>query len=298
MQIRFNRTGAERKALVAAMGEVLEVKPMYMGAPGFAYSVGAYTVDKDGTLESGDGAEIFPLLEALAQRGFVPEETPEPMGENAGGGQQTAAAGAMEASDSVCTGDVLSIELPAEGLHGTAAENLKRLIAGKAPLIRAALGDSLANGADALPVDFADGKVRFPWFQPGMDAEALNAWSRFVIALCEAAKKQKRVIMTEKSCDGSEKYAMRCFLLKLGFIGEEYKAMRRAILSHLSGSGSFKSGDGKKPRPEQPAATQGDCLSCGQSMSEPGEAETGPERLFYAERREYVSEDGFCPEYN
>lgn len=223
---------------------------------------------------------------------------PEPMGGHADSDLPPDAADAMEAADSVCTGDVLSIELPTEGLHSTAAENLKRLIAGKAPLIRAALGDSLANGADALSVDFVDGKVRFPWFQPGMDAETLDAWSRFVIALCEAAKKQKRVIITEKPYDGSEKYAMRCFLLKLGFIGEEYKAARKAILSHLSGNGSFKSGDGKKPRAEKPAAAQGDCLSCGQSMSEPGEAETGPDRLFCAERREYVSEDGFCPEYN
>ena len=298
MQIRFNRTGAERKALVAAMGEVLEMKPRYMGAPGFAYSVGAYTVDKDGTLESGDGAEIFPLLEALAQRGFVPEETPESMGGHADSDLPPDAADAMEASDSVCTEDVLSIELPAEGLHGVAAENLKRLIAGKAPLIRAALGENLAGGADTLPVDFTDGKVRFPWFQPGTDAETLDAWSRFVISLCEAAKKQKRVIITEKPYDGSEKYAMRCFLLKLGFIGDEYKAARKAILSHLSGSGSFKSGDGKKPRTEEPAAAQGDCLSCGQSMSEPGEAETGQDRLFCVERQEYVSEDGFCPEYN
>ena len=277
MQIKFNRTGAERKALVAAMGEILEAKPQYLGAPGFAYSVGPYTIDKEGALE-GDACEaaFASLLEALAQRGFLPEGTPAP---------------------DVAAEEVVAVELPDAGFHYTAAENLKRLIAGKAPLIRAALGGDLAESAYALPVIFAEDKVRFPWFRPGMDADTTDAWMRFVCALCETAKKQKRVILTEKAYDGSEKYAMRCFLLKLNFIGDEYKAARKVILANLSGNGSFKSGEGKKQAAETTAAL-GDCLSCGRSISEPGEDESGPDRLFCVERQAYVSEDGCCPEYN
>ena len=279
MQIRFNRTGAQRKALVTAIGEVLEVKPKYMGAPGFAYSIGSYMVDKEGTLESGAGteSEIASLLSALATQGFVAEDAPNP---------------------DAYAEDVLSIELPAKGLQGTAFENLKRLIAGKAPLIRAALGKNLANSADALPVLYSDGKACFPWFQPDMAPDMTEAWSRFAAALCETAKKQRRVIMTEKAYDGSEKYAMRCFLLKLGFIGEEYKAARQAILSNLSGNGSFKSAEGRQAKPAAETTPHGDCLSCGRSMSEPGEGEAGHDRLFCTERQAYVSEDGVCPAYN
>ena len=41
-------------------------------------------------------------------------------------------------------------------------------------------------------------------------------------------------------------YAFRCFLLRLGFIGEEYKAERKILLSKLSGSSAFKSGKAKE----------------------------------------------------
>ena len=44
----------------------------------------------------------------------------------------------------------------------------------------------------------------------------------------------------------NEKYAFRCFLLRLGMIGEEYKAARKVLLRNLTGSSAFRSG---KPEP-------------------------------------------------
>ena len=40
----------------------------------------------------------------------------------------------------------------------------------------------------------------------------------------------------------NEKYAFRCFLLRLGFIGDEFKADRKVLLQNLSGSTAFKGG--------------------------------------------------------
>ncbi len=40
----------------------------------------------------------------------------------------------------------------------------------------------------------------------------------------------------------NEKYAFRCFLLRLGFIGSEYKAERKILLKNLCGSSTFKNG--------------------------------------------------------
>jgi len=40
----------------------------------------------------------------------------------------------------------------------------------------------------------------------------------------------------------NEKYAFRCFLLRLGFIGAEYKIERKILLRNLTGSSAFKSG--------------------------------------------------------
>ena len=37
----------------------------------------------------------------------------------------------------------------------------------------------------------------------------------------------------------SEKYAFRCFLLRLGFIGNDYKPQRKILMRRLSGSAAF-----------------------------------------------------------
>lgn len=59
------------------------------------------------------------------------------------------------------------------------------------------------------------------------------------------SRNQKRINATEKEVD-NEKYAFRCFLLRLGFIGNEYKAERKILLRNLSGSSAFKT-----PKPEK-----------------------------------------------
>ena len=56
---------------------------------------------------------------------------------------------------------------------------------------------------------------------------------------------QKRVNASEKEVD-NEKYAFRCFLLRLGFIGNEYKTQRKILLRNLTGSSAFKSGSRKE----------------------------------------------------
>lgn len=58
-------------------------------------------------------------------------------------------------------------------------------------------------------------------------------------------KKQKRINSTENSIE-NEKYAFRCFLLRLGFIGAEYKDERKILLQNLSGTSDFKSGKRKE----------------------------------------------------
>ena len=44
----------------------------------------------------------------------------------------------------------------------------------------------------------------------------------------------------------NEKYAFRCFLLRLGFIGDKYKQTRKILLRNLAGSSAFKDGQPKE----------------------------------------------------
>ena len=67
MRIEFNVTGSDRKALVTAMGEILNVKPKYMGMPSMNYEVDYFTVTKDGAVEFDDRADSEEI-EQLARR--------------------------------------------------------------------------------------------------------------------------------------------------------------------------------------------------------------------------------------
>ena len=235
MRFEFNRTGAERKALVQAMGEILEVKPRYLGMPTAAYEVDYFRIDKNGTVEFDDRAdsgEIENLLEQLAERGF------------AGEGQEAATDATKETAENDTAGaDTapqdenvrLTVAMP---LGSANIDNLKKMLEAKGSLIKKAFG------IDELPVEVDEEKISFPWFSE-TDSDTARAYTNFISALCKMSREQKRITATEKAVD-NEKYAFRCFLLRLGFIGEEYKADRKILLRNLKGSSAFKSGTKKE----------------------------------------------------
>ena len=109
------------------------------------------------------------------------------------------------------------------------------LVSSKATVLKAALE------APELPIELDSEKISFPWFTyHGIDGE-VDAYQKLVFALIETAKKLKYVSETEKPQDNL-KYAMRLFLVRLGFVGEEYKQARKILLRNLSGNCSWKSG--------------------------------------------------------
>ena len=57
----------------------------------------------------------------------------------------------------------------------------------------------------------------------------------------------KRVTASEREVE-NERYAFRCFLLRLGFIGDEYKSERKTLLKNLNGSSAFRDGQKKKDK--------------------------------------------------
>ena len=59
------------------------------------------------------------------------------------------------------------------------------------------------------------------------------------------AKQNLRIKAQPKEVD-NEKYAFRCFLLRLSFIGPEYKSERKILLSNLTGSSAFLTEESKQ----------------------------------------------------
>jgi len=247
MQIQYNVKGSQRKALIAAMRTVLNDIPHYEGAPTFNYTLGAYTIDKNGTVScphSHESAEVQNLISELEHDGFTGEVIPDfedlqmTMEEELGLGRQhrddEQGENGMQVSDMPEPDATrLSIGLPCGDLGEAGLENLKQIVASKAGLIKKALG------TDELPIEVDGNKIYFDWFPaPSSEAE-LDAYSKLLTALLTMAKTQKRVTAMERNPE-NEKYAFRCFLLRLGFIGDEYKAARKLLLRNLSGNGAFK----------------------------------------------------------
>ena len=254
MRFEFNRTGAERKALVQAMGEILEVKPKYLGMPTAAYQVDYFHIDKTGAVEFDDRAdseEIENLLERLAERGIV--AAPAETAQEGGTAEESADAenNAEEPETEAQGADLgLTVAMPRDSFTDAALENLRKLVDAKGSLIKKALA------VDSLPIETDGEKVSFPWFAEGQDSESVKAYTHFIAAICDMARNQKRITAKEKPAD-NEKYAFRCFLLRLGFIGAEYKGERKILLKNLSGSSAFKNGEPKsetlRPEPVNPA---------------------------------------------
>lgn len=258
MEKRYNVTGGRRKEMVEAISGIVGIKAVYMRMPTCAYAISNMVVSKEGTLTwdaRTDSGMVEKVLAGLAQAGFTAEpeemaeepqetvagESAEEAQESATGPQEVATdapEGAAEESAPAEPQDAaigLTVALPRESFTDAALENLRKLVDAKGSLIKKALA------VDSLPIETDGEKVSFPWFADGQDGDAATAYTHFITALCDMARNQKRVTAKEKPAD-NEKYAFRCFLLRLGFIGAEYKGERKILLRNLSGNGSFKGG--------------------------------------------------------
>lgn len=227
----FNVTGEERKRLVRAIASYMQADAKYLGVPSCAYQVDRFTIDRKGCVSFDDSEEIDGLIEQLVSQGFVAlvsnlgaedDEAEEPA---------EAAQKAATAPDSADT-EGLTISLPLEDFNSDSLDRLEKLVGSKATLIRKALN------ADRLTIQILDGTVQFPWWDTLPEPEETQAAAAFIAALCKMAKQAQRVTATEKEVE-SEKYAFRCFLLRLGFIGSDCKAQRKILMKRLSGTAAF-----------------------------------------------------------
>ena len=222
MVIQFNVNGEDRKAMVKAIEDELGVKATYLGVPSCAYQIGSFKVGKLGELEFADGEmteEVSKVIDACIRATGV---TPEGLPDNESAQE--------EAENTQEEAPTLTISVPMDKVK---VGNLTALVDAKAGLIRTALG------VQDLRIDVGAEKVSFPWFSGDLDADTIQAYTQFVEALCKMSVNQKRVQAKEKPVE-NEKYAFRCFLLRLGFIGAEYKQTRKVLLKNFEGSSAFR----------------------------------------------------------
>jgi len=212
MIVHYRVNGKERKRLAEVIAKEIGVDAIYQGAPNFSYQMDYFTVDREGALVFDDenySDEVERVFDAIAAAGFTPDEDEEDEG----------------------TG--LAIQMPM--MTGDEISRLEALIESKESLIKKAIG------TESLVVGEKDGKLDFPWFKADTTPEEIKAYMDFVTALCRMAKEAKRVTGKDKPVE-NEKYAFRCFLLRLGFIGDDYKQSRKILLQNFIGSSAWKNG--------------------------------------------------------
>ena len=210
-----------RKDVAARLAEIIGAEARYTRVPRCAYEVGAYIIEKDRTITIEEGADLQPL-KILADEGLI----------------ENFAAPAEEPTTEVEPEAIgLTVEIPFDKVN---VGNLLKLLDAKGDLIKKALG------IDDVRIEMKEDRVAFPWFTE-VEPESAMAYTNFIAALCRMTKETKRVTATAKEVE-NEKYAFRCFLLRLGFIGAEYKKDRKILLQNLSGSAAFR--DGKKSHEE------------------------------------------------
>ena len=267
MKVNYNIQKEERKAMVGIISKAVGENPVYCGAPSFSYKVGAFEITKDGGLcfdDATDEATLARVRTALREEGFMSED-----GENEASCADTRADEAiqtetaenepaaveteadeqiqMETSEEPAPTeeemaepdeDSLSISLPRSLFTETALNNLDALLLSKGRLIRHAFDIREAT------YTLTDERITFTWLHGTITDETAKAYATFISKLCLMARTQKRVTAKEKIVD-NEKYAFRCFLLRLGMIGNAYKVSRKILLQNLTGSSAFKSGHRK-----------------------------------------------------
>lgn len=200
-------------------------KAKYLGVPSCAYEIGNFTVGKNGELEFGDFDDIdeaAPVIDAcILATGVTPAEWGNNMDEEE----------KVEADQTEAESLDLTVTIPLEKVD---VGNLTYLLEVKGDLIRKALGIT------DLRFTMDEESISFPWFGEVQPNEAIT-YTKFIAALCDMSRKQKRITAKPRENE-NEKYSFRCFLLRLGFIGDEYKADRKILLSKLDGSSAFKNG--------------------------------------------------------
>ena len=210
MIIEFQLTGEKRKELAKTVSEIIGAPAEYQFMPTCAYKISDfYTVTKEGNLEisdSADGKEVEMLIDELVHRGYD-----VPLDEEENG---------------------LTVEMPLEPVDESTLDRLRKIVENKGELFKAAFK------TDNLEIVIEADKICFPWFTIENDSDS-NAYCTFISMLCEFAKNQKRINNKPDTSD-NPKYTMRCYLLRLGMIGAEYKSTRKVLLRNLSGSSAFR----------------------------------------------------------
>lgn len=278
-----------RKELVKRIEALTGEKSRYTFMPRCAYEIGAFAVEKDGTLTVQDDADQS-VIDTLKAEGMIGDEiTAESIGTS-------------ESEDTTAFPEPLTTEISFP-LSQHTVQSLTNLIcmihARGALLSKATGGDFYADKSlidvilddktfrsiyeliayireweetnpELKGIRFADDKVIFDGFGQAQDAETVQTYTKLAAAMDKMAITQKRVQAKDVD-DSNEKYALRIWLIRLGLNGADFKADRKRLMAPLSGHTAFRN-DAERERWEAKQKAKRDAAKAEQTEEEKNDA--------------------------
>jgi len=132
----------------------------------------------------------------------------------------------------------MTISVPRSLMSDSGLENLKKLVHAKEDLLKQAFA------IESTDIEVTDEAVSFPWFGR-LEPEELKYVSQFISGMCRFANSSKR-ITSKRRREDNPKFAMRVLAIRMGFSGNEHKALRKYLMHRLPGDAAFRFG-----RPEE-----------------------------------------------
>lgn len=274
--MRFEKNIEERKVLVRRLGELTGIAPHYTKVPRCAYEIGAYTVERDGSLTVEEDAAESGILATLKEEGLIKDTegilgaSPE---ENAEAAQQEQTEEMMPEEETPDTAREepleMAVSLPMGGHTGNSLRNLVNMIYSRGPLLGKATGGNFhveKELVDALQEDsciatvqgflktmtdyteahggmeglkITEEQISFTGFPVPADKAHADAFCHLAALMNGMALSQKRIQAKEVNTD-NEKYAFRIWLLRLGMNGDAYKSTRKVLMENLGGHAAFR----------------------------------------------------------
>lgn len=226
------KTRKQLDRLARFLSDILE-------APARLEDDGGYVIDQtrlnpDGYVTWGDNVTDG-LLELVLwesnSEGLKPEPTPEPDPDPEPEPTQKPAQEVELVMSAETTG--LVIQIYAGDNPEETFKKLKTLVYAKADLIRKACR------ADRVTVELKDGVLHFPWWDQLPDFDLMPVFNEFLAAMIRYVQNVTRVVDRDTEVT-NEKYSMRTFLLRLGYVGKETAPARKILLKPLEGSAAWK----------------------------------------------------------
>jgi hypothetical protein len=243
----------DRKEMIRLLEAHSGAKAKYMGVPSCCYKIEikseTYSIEKDGIVKDKAGNEVD--FESLLQS--TVEGEPE----------------AYVPTATVETENTVEIAIPMEGHTGGTLRNLVNMIYSKqvhlkkalsldtdivsAEFVEAVNDDEVVSqenfrhtvirlGEERCPgiaFEFEEDTITFKFGIKPEASDTVDAVTKLAALLSKSAKEQKYASY-KPSAEDNLKFTMRTWLIRLGFVGNEYKAARKTLLKSLEGNGAFR----------------------------------------------------------